>query len=68
MTPNNRHTPDVLSEEIRRQLGSPAMARYLSSLPYFTVESGLPERLRGLLNDLHRTESGARNGNRSRRV
>ena len=60
MTRHDAHRPAPLAAEIRRQLGSPGVTRYLSSLPSFSVDPGLPERLRDLLNELRQVEGHRR--------
>jgi hypothetical protein len=53
--------PDPLADEIRRQFGSTALTRYLSSLPAFSIDPGVPDRMRELLADLQKAE-GRRRG------
>lgn len=56
----NRQTvkqPDPVADEIRRQLGSAGLKRYLASLPTFAVEPRVPDRLRDLLADLQSVEA-----------
>jgi hypothetical protein len=65
MTRREATTSSALAGEICHQLGSPGVARYLSSLRTFSVEPGLPERLRDLLGELQRAEAHRqRNGGR----
>ena len=57
MSPQTVDGPDPLADEIRRQLGSAGLTRYLSSLPAFAVDPGMPERLRDLFAELQRAEA-----------
>ena len=57
-------TPGRLPMEIRRQFGSPAMMRFVRSLPSFGEPPGTDDRFAALLDELDRAESG-RNGARS---
>jgi hypothetical protein len=50
----------ALADEIRSRLGSPEVTRFLSSLPTFSTDLGLPERLRDLLEELQRAEADQR--------
>ena len=68
MRPHTARRSDPLTEEIRRQIGSSGVKRYLASLPPFAVEPGLPDHFRKLLGDLESAEirgqgSGARRRN-----
>ncbi len=67
MTRHDGSRPEPLAEEIRRLLGSPGMTRYLSGLPDFSVEPGLPKRLSDLLGNLKRAERSWRGGRGRRR-
>jgi len=60
MSRHNATIPAPLAEEIRRQIGSPGVTRYLASLPTFSVDPGLPERLSDLLGELRRAEARGR--------
>ena len=60
MSHQTAERPDPLAEDIRRQFGSTAVRRYLSSLPAFGVDPGVPDRLRDLLADLKQVEGRRR--------
>jgi hypothetical protein len=66
MTRHDAHRPAPLAAEIRRQLGSPGVTRYLSSLPTFAVDAGMPESLRDLLSELQRAEAHRRGSGSAR--
>jgi hypothetical protein len=51
-----------LQQEIRKQLGSAGMSRFLHALPGFQVEHNTPERFVHLLAKLDRAESDQRGG------
>lgn len=53
---------DALANDIRRQIGTQANARFLRRMPLFTVHQSLPEDLNALLGDLERAERSQRNG------
>lgn len=61
MTRDAPYEPDNLSAEIRRQIGSEPMRRFVRSLPAFAVKHTLPAHLRELLDRLDRAENLDRN-------
>ena len=61
MARNGTDSANNLQEEIRRQLGSPSMARFARSLPAFQADHSLPKRLAGLLAELNVAEADQRN-------
>lgn len=60
MTRNPSASPDRLPQEIRRQVGSAEMARFLNALPSFQVDARVPDNLRTLLDELDRAETRSR--------
>jgi hypothetical protein len=66
MDSNDVNRTDPVSKEIRRQFGSPGMRRYLASLPAFSVDTALPERLRVLLSNLQGAEARRRGSGKGR--
>jgi hypothetical protein len=60
MTCHKANRSAALADEIRSRLGSPEVTRYLLSLPTFSTDLGLPERLRDLMEELQRAEAGRR--------
>ena len=58
MPRNGTDSVNTLKDEIRRQLGSPAMARFARSLPAFQVDHAMPKRLTSLLAELDEAEAG----------
>lgn len=58
MTHNNQNR-NILSAEIRRQIGSDQMKRFIRSLPAFAASPEIPEHLDRLVRKLDRTETPA---------
>jgi hypothetical protein len=61
MSQNAKNGAKTLQAEIRRQLGSPPITRFLHSLPAFQVEHATPEQFARLLGELDRAEADQRN-------
>jgi hypothetical protein len=60
MTRNTQHPVKSLSPEVRRQIGSEPMRRFVRSLPPFAVKPDVPAHLRDLLDELDRAEKKTR--------
>ena len=56
MTRDARHQTKNLPPEVRRQIGSEPMRRYVRSFPAFAVKPDVPAHLRDLLDELDRVE------------
>jgi hypothetical protein len=56
MTRDTQHPVKSLSPEVRRQIGSEPMRRFVRSLPPFAVKPDVPAHLRDLLDELDRAE------------
>jgi hypothetical protein len=61
MSRNGQDSASILQEEIRKQFGSPATARFARSLAPFQVDRSMPDRFAGLLAELDRAEADQRN-------
>jgi hypothetical protein len=59
MTRDTQHPVKSLSPEVRRQMGSEPMRRFVRSLPPFAVKPDVPTHLRDLLDELDRAEKKA---------
>lgn len=66
MTRDTQHPMKSLSPEVRRQIGSEPMRRFVRSLPPFAVKPDVPAHMRDLLDELDRAEKKA--GNRRRKT
>jgi hypothetical protein len=64
MTRDTQHPTKNLPPEVRRQMGSEPVRRFVRSLPPFAVKPDVPEHLRDLLDELDRAEKKARNRRR----
>jgi hypothetical protein len=66
MTRDAPHRIKSLSPEVRRQIGSEPMRRFVRSLPAFAVRPDVPTHLQDLLDQLDRAEKKKklRNGSR----
>ena len=64
MTRDTQHPVKSLSPEVRRQMGSEPMRRFVRSMPAFSVKPDVPAHLRDLLDQLDQAEkkTKARNG------
>ncbi|WP_353643525.1 hypothetical protein [Mesorhizobium sp. WSM2239] len=60
MTRDTQHPVKSLSPEVRRQMGSDSMRRFVRSLPPFAVKPDVPAHLRDLLDQLDRAEKKTR--------
>jgi hypothetical protein len=60
MTRDARHRMKSLSPEVRRQIGSEPMRRFVRSLPAFSVKPDVPEHLQDLLDRLDHAEKKAK--------
>lgn len=59
MTRDPQPTAKSLPPEVRRQIGSEPMRRFVRSLPPFAVKPDVPAHLRDLLDELDRAEKKA---------
>jgi hypothetical protein len=57
MIRHNEERQGRMTDEIRRQLGSPGTMRFLRSLPALQVEQDMPDALQDLLCELERVEA-----------
>jgi hypothetical protein len=57
---NGKCSTKLLQDEIRKQLGSHSVTRFVHSLPLFRIERDMPTRLSGLLAELDRAEGEQR--------
>lgn len=66
ITRDAHHRVRKLSPEVRRQIGSEPMRRFVRSLPTFAVKPDVPKHLQDLLDQLDRAEKKKklRNGGR----
>lgn len=53
-----------LAAEVRRQIGTETMARFLKNLPAFRTEANIPKRFMELLDRLDRVEGNGLGGGR----
>lgn len=60
MTRNSNNNQAPVQEQIRRQLGSAEMARFLNALPSFQVDDNIPDDFQVLLGKLDRAEMRSR--------
>ncbi|NGO51544.1 hypothetical protein G6N73_10170 [Mesorhizobium camelthorni] len=60
MTRDPQHPVKSLPTEVRRQIGSEQMRRFVRSLPPFAVKPDVPAHLRDLLDELNRAEKKTR--------
>jgi hypothetical protein len=64
MTRYTQHPVKSLSPEVRSQIGSEPMRRFVRSLPPFTVKPDVPAHLRDLLDQLDRAEKKTKSRDR----
>lgn len=64
MSRHDTHNSHILQEQIRRQFGSTGTTRFVRSLPAFSVEGNLPDRLSDLLTKLEQAEDDRHHADR----
>jgi hypothetical protein len=64
MTRYTQHPVKSLSPEVRRQIGSEPIRRFVRSLPPFAVKPDVPAHLRDLLDQLDRAEKKTKSRDR----
>jgi hypothetical protein len=66
ITRDAQHRIRNLSPEVRRQIGSEPVRRFVRSLPAFAIKPDMPAHLQELLDQLDRVEKKIKAGNGGR--